>query len=145
MTIDCNDCDNRWLKKNPDLLKQFQHLGCSNNKLITDQANFENCDAYELLKPCEYEKYEHAIYCGGPTAFNLKEVFKNVSDKLPSNKKHFLKFYLSNTAIEELDENVLDEVTFKEIWIQDCHNLIRIHRNAFNKTNLVTDNGIHSK
>ena len=41
--LDCSDCRNYWLKKNPNLLKQIKHSKCSNGKSLNDTTNFKNC------------------------------------------------------------------------------------------------------
>ena len=43
-SVDCNDCRNYWLQKNPTLLKKVLDSSCTNSsKLIDDPANFANC------------------------------------------------------------------------------------------------------
>ena len=41
--LDCSDCRNYWLKKNPNLLKQVFYYKCSNGKMLEDLVNFKNC------------------------------------------------------------------------------------------------------
>ena len=42
-SLDCSDCRNYWLQKNPALLKQIHNSKCSNGKYPNDPANFVNC------------------------------------------------------------------------------------------------------
>ena len=42
-SVDCSDCRNFWLKKNPNLLNQLIDLKCSNGKLLNDPGTFQDC------------------------------------------------------------------------------------------------------
>ena len=44
-SVDCNDCRNYWLQKNPTLLKHIQDASCASlkTKFIDDPANFAKC------------------------------------------------------------------------------------------------------
>ena len=39
----CNNCKNLWLKKQPELIKRFYGLKCTNKKSFTDPGNFAKC------------------------------------------------------------------------------------------------------
>ena len=136
--FDCNNCKNFWLKQQPNLLENFKNLSCSNLKNFNDSENFAECGPYQSLKPCKFVKNEQAIYCGGNSDINLKEIFHKFSKGLSKTKKHFKKFYLNNNYIKVMKEYSLNDITFDEIWIKDCYNLTNIERYAFTATELVT-------
>jgi hypothetical protein len=94
------------------------------------------CPAPEILNPCKCDA--KGISCGGNDVINLKNIFKSIDQKLNESEKHFKKFYLNNTAITEIEENTLYDITFDEILIINATKLKLIHTNAFNATNLVT-------
>jgi hypothetical protein len=94
------------------------------------------CPAPEILNPCKCDA--KGISCGGNDVINLKNIFKAIDQKLNESEKHFKKFYLNNTAITEIEENTLYDLTFDEIQIINATKLKLIHTNAFNATNLVT-------
>jgi hypothetical protein len=73
------------------------------------------CPAPEILKPCKCDA--KGISCGGNDFINLKNIFKSIDQKLNESEKHFKKFYLNNSAIAEIDENTLYDITFDEIQI----------------------------
>jgi hypothetical protein len=58
-----------------------------------------------------------------------------MSINLDEGNKSFTSFYLNNTAISELPENVFGNITFDEIIIENAYNLSRIHSHAFRATN----------
>jgi hypothetical protein len=89
-----------------------------------------------VLNPCKCD--ENGITCDGNNALNLKHVFENIDHNLGQNEKHFKKFFLSNKAITEIEENTFFEVTFDEIFIDRAANLKSINSHAFNSTNSVT-------
>ena len=134
--LDCNDCKYYWLKKNPGLIKQTINLNCVSGKNFTDPDNFAECGANQYLKPCTLVRNQ--IQCGGTTAFDLNGVLSNFSQQLSDNGKHFNSFYLSNTAIKELVDNVFDEITFDKIYIDGCSSLKQIQRDAFSSNNMFT-------
>ena len=123
--FDCNDCKNFWLRKQPNLLKRVINIKCSNGKNFNDPDNFAECP-YQSLRPCEFQKLERAIYCGGKTDIDLKAIFHNFSEQLSYNEKHFKAFYLSNTFIKVLEKNTFNGITFDEIDIRNCNNLKNI-------------------
>ena len=43
-SIDCNDCRNYWMKKNPTLLKRLIKINCSNHNPLNDTVNFKGCN-----------------------------------------------------------------------------------------------------
>ena len=45
-SLDCSDCRNYWLKKDPALLKKVIFSKCSNGKVFNDTENFKNCSSY---------------------------------------------------------------------------------------------------
>ncbi len=94
------------------------------------------CPAPEILNPCKCDA--KGISCGGNDVINLKNIFKSIDQKLNESEKHFKKFYLNNSAITEIEENTLYDITFDEIQIINATKLKLIHTNAFNATNLVT-------
>jgi hypothetical protein len=88
------------------------------------------------LIPCECN--EDIIQCIGNDIINLKHIFDSLSQHLPDEKKHYKKFYLNNTAINEIEENTFFDLTFDEIIIEGTKNLNLINSNAFTETNFVT-------
>ena len=134
--FDCDNCKNFWLRKQPNLLESFEHLSCSNKKMINDTDNFAECGPYQSLQPCKFTN--NSIFCGGNTDIDLKAIFHNFSKQLSDNEKHFKLFYLSNTYIKVLEENTFNEITFDKIYINYCSNLTNIERYSFNATDLVT-------
>jgi hypothetical protein len=94
------------------------------------------CPAPEILNPCKCDA--EGISCGSNDVINLKNIFKAIDQKLNESEKHFKKFYLNNTAITEIEENTLYDITFDEIQIINAKKLKLINTNAFNATNLVT-------
>jgi hypothetical protein len=69
--------------------------------------------------------------------FDIKTIFNRLSSALEKGKKHFTRFYLNNTAINEIPELTFQDITFDEIFIDRGTNLSLIHTNAFNCLNLV--------
>jgi hypothetical protein len=65
-------------------------------------------------------------------------MLQKLDQVLTDNQKHFKKFYLNNTAITELEENIFLKLTFEEINITSATNLKLININAFSSTNKVT-------
>lgn len=70
----------------------------------------------------------------------MKQIFIYLNSALDDLKgdKHFKRFYLNNTAITQLEENIFHEITFEEIRIDGATELKHIHSNAFTTTNLIT-------
>jgi hypothetical protein len=64
----------------------------------------------------------------------LKNIFHNLSTVLKSDKKHLKSFFLNNTEINELPENVFEDIIFETITIRDTKKLTKIHTKAFAKT-----------
>jgi hypothetical protein len=64
------------------------------------------CPSPELLYPCKC--HENSIICGGTDSLNLKRVFENIDQNLGKNEKNFTAFYLNNTAIAEIDCEILN-------------------------------------
>jgi Leucine-rich repeat (LRR) protein len=75
------------------------------------------------------------IKCGGNENIDLKHIFNELSINLEERQKSFSTFYLNNTAISELPENVFEDITFGQIAISDAYSLLRIHMHAFTATN----------
>ncbi len=94
------------------------------------------CPNEDLLYPCYCES--DSIYCIGNEYINIKHIFNLLSQKLKDDEKHFEKFYLNNTAINELEENTFYDITFSFINIQ-ATNLTLINTFAFSETNLKTN------
>jgi hypothetical protein len=67
------------------------------------------CPKPEVLKPCWCEFSD--ILCAGNHTLDLKQIFKNISQSLAENEKHFRLFNLNNTAITELEENTFSDIT----------------------------------
>ena len=42
-TLNCSDCRNYWLQRNPELLKKVINKKCSSKKELNDTANFQKC------------------------------------------------------------------------------------------------------
>ncbi len=95
------------------------------------------CPSPELLYPCKCD--QNGITCGGNDSLNLKHVFENIDKNLGQSEKHFERFYLTNTAITEIEENTFFEITFDGIYISNATNLKSINSHAFTSTNLVTN------
>lgn len=81
---------------------------------------------------------DNVIYCFGNETINLKQIFETLSTQLAADKKHFKQFFLNNTAITELEENVFYDIVFDQMNIMGAHSLTKIHTNAFNETNSFT-------
>ncbi len=94
------------------------------------------CPTSEILNPCKCD--QNGISCGGNDAFNLKNIFKSIDQKLSGSEKHFERFYLNNTAITELEENTFFEITFDSIEISNATKLKLINSKSLNATNSVT-------
>ena len=139
-SLNCSDCRNLWLQKQPNLLKQIHGSKCSNGHTISNPDRLKNCKNVQLTNVCVINKTESVIHCGGKQliAFELKNIFKNYSKSLSKNEKNFKSLYLNNTSIEVLEENSFYEITFDTITIENCQYLTTINRNAFNNTLLVT-------
>ncbi len=69
---------------------------------------------------------------------DLKHIFQIVEQKLENNEKHSKRFYLNNTAISELEENISYGIAFEEIYIFNATKLKLIHTKAFIETISVT-------
>ena len=76
------------------------------------------------------------ISCSGNETIDLANIFHSLN--LTEDQKHFSLFELNNTAIYELEENTFKDITFDQIVIQNCFNLTKIGKNAFNRTTLYT-------
>lgn len=98
------------------------------------------CPSEQMISPCDCLKHEYhprIIYfkCGGNENFDLKHIFNEMSINLDEGNKSFTSFYLNNTAISELSENVFGNITFGEIIIENAYKFSRIHSHAFRDTN----------
>ncbi len=89
-------------------------------------------------KYCLCENTTNTIKCGGNDIFQLKEVFIEISNNLNKSDKHFETFVLNNTAIVELLNNTFNDITFRNIELNDVKNLKRIHANTFGSENIQT-------
>jgi hypothetical protein len=107
------------------ILNLFHILNYSLDKLILSFASIGFtlvlCPALEILNPCKCGSNE--ISCGGSDVFNLKNIFKSIDQKLSGSEKHFEKFYLTDTAITELEGSTFYEITFDEIEISNATKL----------------------
>jgi len=83
--------------------------------------------------PCRYN-----IGCHGSNHYNLRTYFESIIYDLNENEKHFNGFYFNNSAIDSLEEDVFNDITFERIYIENAHNLTRIHSRAFTATTLHT-------
>ncbi|CAG2181162.1 unnamed protein product, partial [Oppiella nova] len=98
------------------------------------------CPEQELINPCscDYESKTYTkllrIQCLGDEELDLIRVFKNLSEALEGMGKELDEFYLNNTRITELPQNVFSDIKFAFIRIEEASRLTRIHRNAFNGT-----------
>jgi hypothetical protein len=75
-----------------------------------------------MIKPCICVKdkiYPNVvnISCGGNENINLKRIFNELSINLEDGKKTFSSFYLNNTAISEITENVFEDITFYNVMM----------------------------
>ena len=105
--------------------------------LLAIDKTYSVCPDSSLLKPCSCK--DDNISCGCIEDIDLVNIFQTLSEKLPKDKKHFKEFYLNNTFIIELKENTFSDITFEAITIIFCSNLNTINTNAFNTTDLVTN------
>ena len=141
LLLDCRNCKNYWLKKQPNLLERVKNIHCSNKRNFNDTSNFLYCP-YESLKPCRWFGTlgnQRIIHCGGNQDINLKAIFHNLSKQLSKNEKHFTMFILvQNNLIKVLEDNTFSDITFNIIEIESCNNLTKFERFAFNTTDLVT-------
>jgi hypothetical protein len=90
---------------------------------------------------CEHVGINHYlrdIKCDGNELFNLTEISQKISiyyNNSMDDDKNFYELILSNTAIIELDENSLQDITFGSISIGGVFSpdmkLRRIHEKAF--------------
>jgi hypothetical protein len=81
------------------------------------------------------------IKCDGNELFNLTEISQKISiyyNNSMDEDKNFIELSLSNTAIIELEENSLQDITFKSITIGGLFSpdmkLRRIHEKAFSSS-----------
>jgi hypothetical protein len=116
-----------------------------------------DCPPYDLLNPCychwkvsqtyklqycgqnrsesSHECQVPVITCTGNQSMNLSKIFSKVSHYLRDEKrKPFEWLYLANTAISQLDANLLSGLQFKNIYIRQCVNLTTINMFAFNNS-----------
>ena len=94
------------------------------------------CPARELIKPCFCE--DEGIVCTRNVAIDLVKMFETLDKNLTKTEKHFKRFELSNDFITELKDKTFKDITFDEILITKCNNLVKIETNAFEGTDLVT-------
>ncbi len=92
---------------------------------------YGECPKADLLKPCLCDK--DVISCGGHNSINLKNIFHNLSTILKSDKKHLKGFFLNNTEVNELPENIFEDIIFETISIRDSKKFAKIHTKAFAK------------
>ena len=103
----------------------------------TIYCEWSGCPAPELIKPCVCE--DNGIKCVDNSEIDLVNIFQSLEKNLTKSEKHFKSFhFMENTFINELVENTFKDITFDEIEIYKCHNLTKIHKNAFAETDLVT-------
>ena len=94
------------------------------------------CPPKEMLSPCTCK--DDDIKCEGNIELDLANIFQKMSQSETRIQKHFKRFYAMNKIIKELPENTFKDFTFDVIYFDTCHNLAKIHENAFGQTNLVT-------
>ena len=118
--------------------------------------NHGSCPPYEVLYPCychsraqnlekcsnrsedSYECQIPVITCAGDQPINLSQVFSLIDETIEEEKdRYFEWFYLSNTAITSLDENVFHGLQFRNVYIRQCLNLKTINPLAFNNSQSV--------
>ena len=78
--------------------------------LIDTTSSVCPCRTCDLIKPCNYINDE--LYFGGDQDIDLFELFKIINKNLTKTGKHFKIFYLNNTFITELNENIFIDITF---------------------------------
>ena len=44
-SLNCDDCRNYWMKKNPSLFKKFVNPQCSNEYAVDNPENFKKCSS----------------------------------------------------------------------------------------------------
>ena len=96
------------------------------------------CPSTDYLKPCTCRLEE--IRCGGNESYNLATIFQVLRLNTLDDNKRFVKFELTNTAIDVLEENTFKDILFNDISIHNCDNLTKIHKNAFSATTSYTQN-----
>jgi hypothetical protein len=95
---------------------------------------------------CKYAFYSRDIKCDGNELFNLTEISQKISiyyNNSMDDDKNFNELILSNTAIIELDENSLQDITYGSISIGGVFSpdmkLRRIHEKAFSSSLEIID------
>lgn len=87
------------------------------------------CPPKQVSHPCVCES--KIIKCEGNQSFNLKLIFQKISEYLNEDEKSFNFFLLNNEKINEFEENVFADITFRFITIIDAKSLQKISANAF--------------
>jgi hypothetical protein len=94
------------------------------------------------ITPCEclhgFDDYisqkPSAIRCFGKQSLDLVNIFEILDANVNPQNKAFDIFYLNNTSIREIPENVFKEFTFKEIYFDRTTNLTTIDPKAFGES-----------
>ena len=95
-------------------------------------------------KKCFIDEKERKIKFSEKEELNLKHLFDLISKALfykDENKanKHFDELLIANNLIESIDDDVLGEISFDKIVINDCPKLKRIHCKAFGKIDKIKE------
>lgn len=89
-----------------------------------------------MAQPCICTKT--IIQCNDNQNFDLKLYFKELSEKIGEGDKHFDQFLLNNTAIEVLENNTFNDITFETIVFNNTLNLKEVAFDVFQEPNWKT-------
>ncbi|CAG2115844.1 unnamed protein product [Medioppia subpectinata] len=91
-----------------------------------------------VLHPCHCHADTHTIECGpSPIKYSLRHVFHALSEHMadrPQPERQFRTLLFNNPAIEDWESNLLGDISFHNITIDNARALTRIASNAFNRT-----------
>ncbi len=76
------------------------------------------CPPKQVSYPCVCES--NTIKCEGNQSFNLKLIFQKISEHLNEDEKGFNFFLLNNEKINEFEDNMFADITFRFITIIDA-------------------------
>ncbi len=93
------------------------------------------CPVKKISYPCVCEESEiTSIKCKGNQRIDLKKILTEFSKNLDEKDKHFKVFDLNNQAIEVIEDNIFDDLTFDYVFFNNCSKLRQIKSNAFNSS-----------
>lgn len=91
------------------------------------------CPSAEIVYPCTCVEELKLILCENITdeKFTVKGEFDRINQALGHANVFFNSFFLSNTPVREIEENVFGNVTFGDIVINQNRKLTHVHPAAF--------------